>query len=125
MKEKLASIGKSIGTVANDDDGVCALQQYEERITDLKKELKEVQNALLDIELEAGDPLIEEQDAVEKAIFECSLAIRKRLLVMTAATKTESPLPGTKLPKLEVPTFNEDILNWKSFWEQFCVSVHD
>ena len=30
-----------------------------------------------------------------------------------------------KLPKLDVPTFNGDILNWKSFWEQFCVSVHD
>ena len=31
---------------------------------------------------------------------------------------------GVKLPKLEVSTFDGDILNWKSFWEQFCVSVH-
>ena len=29
---------------------------------------------------------------------------------------------SVKLPKLDVPMFNSDI---KSFWEQFCVSVHD
>lgn len=31
---------------------------------------------------------------------------------------------GVKLPKLDVPTFNGNILNWRSFWEQFSVSVH-
>ena len=30
-----------------------------------------------------------------------------------------------KLPKLDVPTFNGDILNWRTFWEQFQISVHD
>ena len=32
---------------------------------------------------------------------------------------------GIKLPKLEVPTFDRDILNWKTFWEQFCASIHN
>lgn len=32
---------------------------------------------------------------------------------------------GVKLPKLDVPTFDGDILHWKQFREQFCVSVHD
>ena len=32
---------------------------------------------------------------------------------------------GVKLPKYEVPTFDGNLLNWRSFWEQFCVSVHD
>lgn len=31
---------------------------------------------------------------------------------------------GVKLPKLDVPVFDGNILNWTSFWEQFCVSVH-
>ena len=30
-----------------------------------------------------------------------------------------------KLPKLDVPTFDGNILHWRSFWEQFCISVHD
>ena len=32
---------------------------------------------------------------------------------------------GVKLPKLDVPTFDGNILNWRSFWEQFRISVHD
>ena len=32
---------------------------------------------------------------------------------------------GVKLSKLEVPTFDGNLINWKRFWEQFCVSVHD
>ena len=30
-----------------------------------------------------------------------------------------------KLPKLDVPTSDGNILNWDQFWEQFTVSVHD
>ena len=32
---------------------------------------------------------------------------------------------GVKLQKLYVPTFNGSILSWRSFWEQFSISVHD
>ena len=30
-----------------------------------------------------------------------------------------------KLPKLEAPTFDSNILHWLTFWEQFCVALHD
>lgn len=30
-----------------------------------------------------------------------------------------------KLPKLNVPTFDGDIINWVTFWEQFKVAIHD
>ena len=30
-----------------------------------------------------------------------------------------------KLPKLDVPTFDGDILHWRTFWEQFCIAIHD
>ena len=29
-----------------------------------------------------------------------------------------------KLPKLSIPKFNGDVLNWRTFWEQFQVSIH-
>ena len=29
-----------------------------------------------------------------------------------------------KLLNLEVPLFDEDILNWRCFWEQFSIAVH-
>ena len=30
-----------------------------------------------------------------------------------------------KLPKLETPVFDGNILNWRAFWKQFSVSVHN
>ena len=31
---------------------------------------------------------------------------------------------GIKLPKINVPTFNGNLLNWNSFWQQFNVAIH-
>ena len=31
---------------------------------------------------------------------------------------------GIKLPKIGIPTFNGDIMEWKNFWEQFQLAVH-
>ena len=126
LKVKIASIRGSIEVVTNNDDGVCTLQQYQEQIADLKKELKEIQSPLLEVDLERSDPLIEAQDAVERDIFQCSLAIKKCLHSTAVIKPSATPeATGAKLPKLEVPTYNGDILCWKGFWEQFCVSVHD
>ena len=38
---------------------------------------------------------------------------------------TSSSREGVKLPKLDVPSFDRNILNWETFWDQFCISVHD
>ncbi len=32
---------------------------------------------------------------------------------------------GIRLPKLDVPVFDGNILNWRRFWEQFSVSIHE
>ena len=32
---------------------------------------------------------------------------------------------GVNLPQIEIPSFDGNILNWRSFWEQFQVAVHD
>ena len=39
----------------------------------------------------------------------------------SSATDSES---SSKLPKLDVPTFDGDVLHWQQFWEQFRVSIH-
>ena len=31
---------------------------------------------------------------------------------------------NTKSPKLSIPNFDGDVLNWRTFWEQFGVSIH-
>ena len=61
---------------------------------------------------------------VEKGIFDLSLDIRKLLRSQSSVSSSTSN-KGVRLPKLEVPTFDGNILNWCTFWEQFKVSVHD
>ena len=129
LQEKLTGIGEAINAVTDDeDDSLCTLEQYAEQVSDLKMELKDVQNRLLHIELGAEDPLLTSQNEIEHTIFKCSLAIKKRLRTMADNPPPETPTPrtpGAKLPKLEVPTFDGDILKWKCFWDQFRVSIHD
>ena len=35
------------------------------------------------------------------------------------------PMSGINLPRIEIPTFDGNILNWRLFWEQFQAAVHD
>ena len=38
------------------------------------------------------------------------------------ASSSTSDGKVVKLPKLDVPTFDGNILNWRAFWEQFCAA---
>ncbi len=80
------------------------------------------------MELDESDKLFGLQDMLESQVFDCSVKIKK--LLSPACTKSEkSSAPpeqkGVRLPKLDVPTFDGNLLNWRSFWEQFRISVHD
>ena len=47
---------------------------------------------------------------------------------MSTISKTNAPVAdgkGVRPPKLDVPTFDGDVLQWSQFWEQFKISVHD
>ena len=77
------------------------------------------------MELDDSDKLFGLQDTLESQV---SVKIKK--LLAPACTPSEASTPpseskGVRLPKLDVPTFDGNILNWRSFWEQFRISVHD
>ena len=53
------------------------------------------------------------------------VAIKSKISSCMSSSLPASDSKGEKLPKRDAPTFDGNILNWRSFWEQFCVSVHD
>ena len=67
---------------------------------------------------------------LEKRFFDCSLWIK---VLLRPHAHAHEPTPGpahsdsneVKLLKLDVSTFDGNILKWKCFSEQFCISVHD
>ena len=120
----MTSTQTNIRTIPADSTDTHLLRQYEENLADLKTELKDVWEDLLKLGLDGADEAFTQHATVTKELFTCSHLIRKALAERSAPPTPESS-KGIKLPKLEVATFDGNVLNWSSFWEQFCVAVHD
>ena len=132
LEKSLASVSETIGSLTSHSKDICRLKQHEEQLSDYKKDLADFRNGLLSLDLTEGNELLGLHAALEKRFFDCSLQIKELLRPHALAheptpapTSTPSDSKGVKLPKLDVPTFDGNILNWKCFWEQFCISVHN
>ena len=107
------------------------LHQYQEQLSDFKKELADVRQTLLSFGVEEGDELETSTNAIDKVLFDCSLQLKK--LLFTLPNPISDPLmessatmaSGVKLPKIDVPTFDGNILSWQTFWEQFNIAIHE
>ena len=127
LEKTLSSIRAAISSLSGESDDFCVLRQYEEQFSDCKREPLDVRSSLLTLDLEDSDELCTSQTSLEDEMFQCSLKI-KRLLHASTHPHEPTTRPtggdGVRLPKLDVPTFDGSILNWRSFWEQFGISVH-
>ena len=127
LGRNLFTVNERIGFLSGGPDDVCLLRQYEEQLRDLKVELGDICSILLSLGIEESDQLYTSQTKLDKELFDCSLKI-KRLLFLSGQA-LDSTLPslnskGVKLPKLDIPKFDGNIINWRTFWEQFSISIH-
>ena len=95
------------------------LEQYDEQENGFKLELYNISHNILFIKGNVTE-LTGHEASISKIIFDTCLQIRQLL---------HSPAPiihrkGIKLPKIDVPMFDGDIMNWRYFWEQYEVFVH-
>ena len=128
LQKSLAAILSIVGDKTAAISDTCVLRQYEEKTNDINKDLVKTRDDLHHMELDEGDELFTFQDGLEKHVLDCSVCIKK--LLSSVSDMSQTPVAsledkGVKLPKLDVPKFDGNILNWRSFWEQFCVAVHD
>ena len=68
--------------------------------------------------------MLELKAALNKNLFDLGLQIKRLFAELTVGKWTPGVVSGVKLPKLEVPTFDGNILNWGIFREQFRVTIH-
>ena len=121
----LLETDKALASVKDDHDDVSLIEQYQEQVTDIKRELSSIYEELVVFDLPDDHTLVTQHTSLEKLQFDCSHLI-KRLLshcVVRSPSKVSNKV-NSKLPKLDVPTFNGNVLSWQQFWEQFEVSVH-
>ena len=109
--------------ISDSEVDTCLLHQYEEQLSGIKTELTSVSDDILALDCDEG-ALSEQDTKLNQAVFDVRLKI-KRLLQGKVKPAPCSAEGGVKLPRLDIPTFNGNIVNCRSFWEQLSVSVHD
>ncbi len=107
---------------------ICLLEQLDGDVGEPKRELGAISRELFTLDIEESDELVEMQLRLETRLSESALQLRRLLHNKREATeslRTSRSKPGVKLPKIDVPKFNGDILQWRTFWEQFSIAVHE
>ena len=56
--------------------------------------------------------------------FKLSLQIKRQLSDKVSTVTSTSSASGVKLPRIDVPTFDGNIVNVVIFWEQFEAAIH-
>ena len=97
----------------------CLLQQYDEQVSYIRMELMDVSRQIASIDDDTSE-LDDMESTISKAIFRTSLQVRRQLQSLPPTL----PKDGIKLPKIDVPTFDGNVMNWRSFWEQYEVAIH-
>ena len=104
----------------------CLVEQLEEQLDGLKAELFVVSRSILALTRDTTVQT-EEENRISRDIFEACLFIRRMLstpppvgepmTVPAAPTVPTIKEGGIRLPKIEFPKFDGNIMNWKTFWE--------
>ena len=97
----------------------CILLERESQLSTIQSELESLSRDML-IEDE-DETLADKELKLNRDIFDVSVKIKRLLQSQPTSVPVKS---GMKLPKLDVPKFDGNIIHWRTFWEQFSVSVH-
>ena len=124
LDKTLHSVDERVTAITGEPDKHL-LKQYKEQLNDIKSNLHDAHNELLELDLEEDNDLYTKHAGLESLLFDCSLKVSKLSSGPVMAVTRDTDHTGVKLPRLEVPSFDGNILNWIKFWEQFSVSVHD
>ena len=102
------------------------LTQYQDEASDYKKDIATLHEELITKDILDDDELLITHLALERQLSAISHKIKSLLIVPPADVPAPAATDGigVKLPKLDVPTFDGDIIHWKQFWDQFVVAVH-
>ena len=125
LQGSLSAIRDQVTKLETTPEDVCIIRQHEEQLHELKQELNDTTRSLLSLDLDDKDEPMVLQSALELSIFNNSLKLKRiRSNLEKTLTPTMPESCGVKLPKIAVPTFDGNIIAWKTFWEQFSVAVH-
>ena len=115
LERGLKATNEAVSAPMEDTEDLSLVQQHQEHY---KRDLSTLYDNIIALDPKEDDELLTQ--------FDCSRKVKK--LINDSHPEATTPAvdgSGVKLPKLDVPVFDGNILHWKQFWDQFCVSVHE
>ena len=102
------------------------LQNYLEDILALKARITGLEDEILSSTIEDTSPLMDKAASIKKDLANEDFEVKRLLRKVedehkTPVTHKEAII---ELPRISAPTFDGNILNWVTFWEQFKVAIH-
>ena len=125
LSRRLSRIRAGLKRIRDRIQDAFVLMQCQEEATDFKQDLAVLYDDLVINDIDEKDDLSIEHSELEVELSQVASKIKGMLTGTPAGTHAASDVSGVRLPKLDVPTFDGNIIHWKQFWEQFTVSVHD
>ena len=128
LEETLKTIDVALNSLSPETEDLALIQQYQEELSDIKGQLAMCRDCLSHLELLEDDESRVKYSQLKTLHFNCCHKIKKIINYQGSSSSilsTSTDDKGLKIPKLEAPTFDGDILNWTHFWEQFTISIHE
>ncbi len=127
LQVRLVAVNSDVARLTPEHRDVHLVHLYQQQLSEFKRELSDLRSEIAAITPELSDSLYTAIQTQDKHIFDMSVEVTRLLYNPTLAPDSLAPTSpktkGVRLPKLEVPTFEGDILHWQSFWEQFYIAI--
>ena len=130
LTRRLARVQTGLNRIeeaATDADTVdhSLLSLYSDELSDYKRDLAALYSDLVAEDINDDDELFTTHSHAERQLSTLSHKVKSSLTPPTdTSTRATTGGTGVKLPRLDVPLFDGNIIHWKQFWDQFTVAVH-
>ena len=98
------------------------LNQCQEELSDYKRDLAALYEDLVTRDIADDDELFRQHSLLERKLSGVSQKL-KGMLTPSTTTAPTTGVTGVKLPKLQVPSFDGNLIHWRQFWDQFATAV--
>ena len=103
------------------------MRDQQETTKDLKQQLQGINKDLISVE--DSEELEDRRPDLQQLLYDLKIDV-DRLAGLSEEEKTPLMTSGVtekssiRLPRMEIPAFDGNILNWQIFWEQFDSAIH-
>ena len=126
VKSQLDSTVKDLDQLEIDEGDGALADQNRDRLVECKKHLDNIYEQIANLCIRSDDALLTDHSQLEDVHFSCARRLKSITKKFSSQPPPESSDNGkTRIPKLDIPTFDGEILNWQKFWDQFEVAVHN